>query len=198
MKTLQTEWHSRGYLPHWEAGEAPQSICFRLADSLPLPIVKQALADLSQIPEEKAVIEQRKRLEEILDRGYGEAFLTSPKVANIVRTALLFFDGTRYRLHAWCIMPNHVHALMTPVGGYAHSSIVGSWKSYTALDINRLLQREGKVWFQEYFDRKIRNERHFEAARYYIEQNPVQARLCEKAEDWLFSSATPHSKTLTP
>ncbi|WP_210203206.1 REP-associated tyrosine transposase [Labrys okinawensis] len=176
----------------------PQSICFRLADSLPGSVVRQALADLAAMPEEKARIEQRKRLEDILDRGHGESFLTSPEVAHIVQAALLFFDSDRYRLHAWCIMPNHVHVLITPISEHAHAAIVGSWKSYTALSVNRLLRGEGKVWFREYFDRKIRDERHFEAARYYIEQNTVQAGLCKKAEDWRFSSATLHAKVTAP
>lgn len=188
--TIKAEWYSRGYLPHWEAGETPQSICFRLADSLPEAVVRQCLTNLSELPEHEAKIKLRKQLEAALDRGHGEALLSKPNVATIVQDALLFFDGTRYRLHAWCIMPNHVHVLMTPLGEQSHASLVNSWKSFTALQINRALKRNGQVWFREYFDRKIRNENHFETARYYIEQNPVKARLCDSAEKWALSSAT--------
>ncbi|MFC2250759.1 transposase [Labrys portucalensis] len=189
MPDVDPEWHSRGYIPHWEAGETPQVICFRLADSLPVALVEQLLADISQWPENQAAIERRKRLETMLDGGRGAAYLVRPEIGTIVETALLFFDGTRYRLHAWCIMPNHVHVLLTPLHEHKLSSLVHSWKSFTAHRINQALNRTGPVWFKEYFDRKIRNEQRFEAARFYTEQNPVKARLCRSAEDWPFSSA---------
>jgi putative transposase len=184
-----SEWHSRGYLPHWEAGEEPQSITFRLVDSLPKHVLDQALADLQDLPEDKAKREHRERIEATLDSGHGAAFLANPAAASIVQSALLFFDADRYRLHAWCVMPNHVHVLVTPSAEYSLSALMHSWKSFSALQINRTLDRSGPVWFTEYFDRKIRNERHFEAARFYIEQNPVKARLCKEAGVWPFSSA---------
>jgi type I restriction enzyme R subunit len=51
------------------------------------------------------------------------------------------------------------------------------------------LQRKGRFWFREYFDRYIRNEPHFANAVRYIHENPVQAGLVDRAEDWEFSSA---------
>ncbi|WP_413990140.1 transposase [Labrys okinawensis] len=183
----KAEWHSRGYLPHWEVGEEPQSITFRLADSLPAEVRERLKAAKQEAKPDPT--EQRKRFEELLDSGHGEALLRQPEVGRVVEDSLLHFDGQRYRLHAWSVMPNHVHALATPINGHALSAIVHAWKSFTALQINRLLGRQGSLWFPEYFDRKIRNERHFEAARYYIEQNSVEARLCAKAEEWPFSSA---------
>ena len=188
-KSPDPEWHSRGYIPHWEAGETPQAICFRLADSLPTPVVKQLLADLADWPEDEVVHERRKRLEVLLDNGHGAAFLDRPEIGLLIENALLFFDGARYRLHAWCVMPNHVHVLLTPLNEHKLSSLVHSWKSFTAHRINQVLDQTGPVWFTEYFDRKIRNERHYEAARFYIEQNPVKARLCKASEEWRFSSA---------
>ena len=185
-----SEWHSRGYIPHREAGEESQSITFRLADSLPKHVLEQTLADLQDLPKDAARRDHRKRIEAMLDAGLGEALLAGPGAASIVQNALLFFDADRYRLHAWCVMPNHVHVPMTPSENRSLSVLVHSWKSYSALQINRALDRSGPVWFTEYFDRKIRNERHFEAARFYIEQNPVKAGLCKEAADWPFSSAT--------
>ncbi len=182
------EWHSRGCIPHWEAGETPQAICFRLADSLPASVVEQLLADLSDWPEGDAKIERRRRLETTLDRGYGEAFLTQSEIGQLAQNALLFFDGERYRLHAWCIMPNHVHVLVMPLAQHKLSALIHSSKSFTAQRINPILRRAGAVWYVEYYDRKIGNEHHYEAARFYIEQNPVKAGLCKEAEDWRFSS----------
>ncbi|WP_448150124.1 transposase [Labrys miyagiensis] len=75
------------------------------------------------------------------------------------------------------------------IGRAYHAALLNTWKSFTALHINRSPGREGQVWYREYFDRKIRNEGHFEVARHYTEQNPVKARLCCRAEDRAFSSA---------
>jgi REP element-mobilizing transposase RayT len=62
-------------------------------------------------------------------------------------------------------------------------------KSSTAHDANKLLSRKGPFWMNEYFDRYIRNEQHFRNTVRYIENNPVKARLCQKASEWPFSSA---------
>jgi putative DNA methylase len=111
----------------------------------------------------------------------------------IVQAALLKFDGARYCLHAWCVMPNHVHVLATPLGAWSLSSILHSWKSFTAKQINKALSRDGAVWWEEYFDRAIRDDVHFEVAKTYIEENPVKAGLCVTAAEWPFSSARARS-----
>jgi REP element-mobilizing transposase RayT len=67
-----------------------------------------------------------------LDRGYGRRDLARSSVATLVQTALLAFDGDRYALIAWCVMPNHVHVLVAIKPGYALARIVHCWKSYTA------------------------------------------------------------------
>jgi menaquinone-specific isochorismate synthase/putative DNA methylase len=86
-------------------------------------------------------------------------------------------------------MPNHVHTLYTAQPGWELSQIAHSWKSYTANECNRLLKRKGEFWQREPFDRYIRNPRHFSSALHYIEDNPVTAGLCARAQDWKWSSA---------
>jgi REP element-mobilizing transposase RayT len=86
-------------------------------------------------------------------------------------------------------MPNHVHLLCTPAAGHDLAGIMHSLKSFTSNEANQLLGRKGRFWQKEYFDRYIRNARHFAKVVAYIENNPVKARLCEKAEDWPFGSA---------
>jgi REP element-mobilizing transposase RayT len=184
-----TVWHSRGYLPHWEAGEEAQAIFFRLADSMPRHLRESWAVELQGLPDDTQAREFRKRIESFLDAGHGDAFLARDMVGPVIEGALLHFDAERYRLHAWCVMPNHVHALFTPMSPHSLSSIVHSWKSFTAKKINAVLGRTGQVWFEEYFDRKIRNEKHFEDARHYIEHNPVKARLCREPLEWRYSSA---------
>ena len=69
------------------------------------------------------------------------------------------------------------------------SQIVHSWKSFTAHECNKILQRQGRFWDREPFDRYIRNQKHFRNALVYIENNPVSAGLCDRPEDWPWSSA---------
>ncbi|MGH7965840.1 MAG: REP-associated tyrosine transposase [Candidatus Binatia bacterium] len=197
-QNLPRGWHSRGYLPHFDGGEIPQSVTFRLADSFPKECFDAWRGELAHLPEKEASTERRKRIEEYLDRGAGKAWLRDSHIARLVQEALLYFDGERYRLHAWVVMPNHVHVLLTPCKGRSLSDILHSWKSYTTKKANLILGRSGDLWQEEYFDRSIRNERHFIAVVEYIESNPVKANLCVKKEDWKFGSAARRHAGGTP
>ena len=117
------------------------------------------------------------------------AWMKDPRVARLVQDALLYFDGERYELPAWVVMPNHVHALLIPLQGRTLTGILHSWKSFTSNKANKLLGREGDFWQPDYFDRFIRHARHYEDAIEYIESNPVKAGLGVNNEDWEFSSA---------
>jgi putative DNA methylase len=176
-------------LPHWEAGEVAQGITFRLADSLLSHVLRAMHAELQSLRGEELAVAQRVRFERALDRGHGQAFLANPKVADIVERAFLHFDGERYRLHAWVVMPNHVHIVATPLRDLSLASVVHSWKSFTATMANRALGRSGAFWSREYFDRVIRDEAHYANAVSYAAMNPVRAGLCKRPEDWRFSSA---------
>ncbi|MGB9623961.1 MAG: REP-associated tyrosine transposase [Phycisphaerae bacterium] len=181
--------HDRGYLPHWEAGQRPQAVTFRLADSLPVALLEAWEAELKALPEGRRDARRRERMEDALDQGLGACILRRPEIARIVEDALLRFDGSRYQLHAWTIMPNHVHVLFTPLHDYSLSSILHSWKSFTAKQINRVLGTTGKVWQEEYFDRMIRDHAHWINSLAYIDANPVKADLCSSPEQWPFGSA---------
>src|SRR5882672_1169499 len=130
----------------------------------------------------------RRRIEAYLDQGYGCCYLSDARVANMVQNSLLHFDGERYRLSEWMIMPNHVHLLAAPRSRYSLSDIMHSIKSYTAQEANKILGRKGRFWFEDYFDRYIRNAKHFENTVQYIKGNPVRAGLCASAREWRFSS----------
>ena len=138
--------------------------------------------------EQERILLQR-RIEKYLDCGFGELLLKNERVAGMVQDSLLKFDGSRYRLFAWVVMPNHLHSLMTRFENHELKDIVHSIKSYTAHEANKLLDRDGQFWIEDYFDRYIRDEEHFRQTVQYIEMNPVKARLCEKPSDWRFSSA---------
>ena len=182
-------WHSRGYFPHFDGKGVTQHVSFHIFDSLPQPVLNRWREELRAHPKEEADLEWRKRIQDFLDSGYGSCFLRDHRLAEIVEVALLHFDGQWYALHSWCGLPNHVHTLFTPTTEFTMSQIVHSWKSFTAHQCNKVLGRTGRFWAREPFDRYIRNQRHFLNALTYIEDNPVKAGLCEKSENWRWSSA---------
>ena len=180
-------WHSRGYLPHFDQDGFTQFITFRLADSVPQTVLDKWRSELHNGEISDALF--RRRVEYYLDQNYGEGTLRKPAIANMVEEALLKWDGERYRLIAWVLMPNHVHLLMLPLESYSVADIMHSIKSFTSHEANKLLKQSGHFWAKEYYDRYIRDSRHFASTIAYIENNPVKARLCETPEDWPYGSA---------
>ena len=187
------EWYSRGYLPHCDRIGYLQSITFRLADSLPQEVLKRLELEIACIKEAQREIYRRKSIEKYMDSGMGCCALRHPAVADIMQNTLFTFDGVKYRLIAWCIMPNHVHVLIEPL--IELGKIVQSWKSFTGRWVMRRNAELGlgvpgkSFWMREYWDRYIRNEEHLHKVIEYIHQNPVHARLCTCPESWRWSSA---------
>lgn len=183
-------WRSRGYLPHFEGGEIAQMINLRLADSLPKKVIERWNQELELTGERTAFAPvMRQRIERYLDQGFGSCALRDARVAYMIQESLLHSDGERYWLSAWVVMPNHIHLVLTPKSPWSLSRIMKLFKSYTSHEANRILGRQGQFWMEDYFDRYVRDHKHFTNAIGYIESNPVRARLCEKASDWRFSSA---------
>ena len=188
------DWHRRGrYIPHRENMRL-QTITWRLFDSLPADVVtamKAELAVLRSAPDtsEKAarLAELRKTIDRYEDAGYGSCFLKDERIARIVADNLRHFDGTRYRLISFCIMPNHVHVLIEVAERWSLSQILHGWRSYTANEANRVLGRTGRFWMEEYFDRFIRDDKHFRSVLSYIRMNPVKAGLTTDPDAWPWS-----------
>ncbi len=211
-----SDWRSRGYLPHLDQPGLVQAITFRLVDSVPEKIVMGWVLELgladggngdagretkgeaggtpavpggTGFPKLKREVELRKRLATYEDAGHGKCWLGQARVAEMVQGALQHFDGARYRMLAWCVMPNHVHVLIESMPGWPLANVVHAWKSFSANRANELLGRTGAFWFRDYYDRYIRDARHFAKAMDYIEQNPVKAGLVAMPKLWPFSSA---------
>jgi len=182
-------WRSRGYLPHFEGQSVPQALTFRLADSLPKHVLSQIGGDIAGLPDPKASLERRRRSHDWLDKGSGSCWLAEPPIAEVVAGAICFFDERKYHLHAWVVMPSHVHLLFSPKPDSTLAAIAHALKSYTAKEANRLLERTGSFWQREYFDRAIRDVEHYRTEIAYIEANPIKAGLCLRTRDWPFSSA---------
>jgi len=172
-----------GNLPHWRQEGVMYFVTFRLADSLPKEKLRQWLDDrdtwLKTHPEPLSQEDRRQyydqfpaRLQYWLDQGHGSCVLARPGVKAVVEKALRCFDGQRYGLDEFVVMPNHVHALVTPMGEHTLSQILHSWKSFTANEINKMLKKKGELWQKESFDHIVRSPESLERIRQYIRNNP--------------------------
>jgi len=174
-------------LPHWEQDSVWYFITFRLADALPASVVlemkrqrdhwKQTHNLEALTPEELAEYHKlfSERYEQLLNAGSGSCLLREPANAKIVDDALRFFDGQRYQLDEYIIMPNHVHVLVKPLEDYCLVDILHSWKSFTANKINGRSQQPGQLWQHESYDHIVRHENAMHAIRRYIRENPKVA-----------------------
>ena len=116
-------------------------------------------------------------IERWLDAGHGSCILRRQDCAKIVGEALRYFDGSRLALISCVVMPNHVHALFVQNADWPLEKLLRSWKSFSSRKINSLVDRDGSVWQRDYFDRLVRDEKHFANCVRYIRRNPVKASL---------------------
>ena len=155
---------------------------FRTADSLAREKLQEWLDEreiwLRENPEPHSDAQRREYWERFparfhywLDQGHGACALREPNLRKIVEDALQHFDRNRYNLDEFVIMPNHVHAIVTPLGEFLLSSIVHSWKSFTANEINVALGHSGAFWQKESFDHIVRSAASLEKFRKYIRDN---------------------------
>ena len=163
---------------------------YRLQDSLPIDVLRQLWHErqamerqLTDGVREPTVIERCKieevfavRLDDELHFERGACHLRNPRLADTVADNLQHFNERRYRLCAWCVMPNHVHVVFRPFEGERLAAILHSWKSYTSHVASSIVGTT-TLWAREYFDRVIRDERHLADAIGYVRNNPAKAAL---------------------
>ncbi|PAU87590.1 transposase [Pseudomonas sp. WN033] len=186
-------WYNSGRVPHFDSGHCYQMLTFRLADALPQTVLRGLREEVRRVPAVQRKGYSRQRIEFWLDQGMGSCLLAHSGLAAALAEAFMHFDGRRYQLVAWCIMPNHVHVLIEQ--RFSLSRIVQGWKSRSS----RWALEQGLVvgmsvsgralWMRGYWDRFVRDESHFIAAVTYIHNNPVKAGLCKSADEWRWSSA---------
>ncbi len=209
----------RRSLPHWYVPGAAHFVTYRLAGTLPVSVVqelKEKKARMLDAKPKKSLHEHRRHVHKVLFAAYDKYldsvsdidWLRDARVATVLRQNLYHHDGSKYHLHAYCIMPNHVHVLMTPSPAEVPSErydddasvgesddrlsplskIMHSLKSYTANEANKLLRRTGTFWQPESYDHWVRDEEELERIVNYICANPVAAELVARPEDWYWSS----------
>jgi putative transposase len=195
---------SQRFLPHWEQPDVCYFLTFRTADSIPAGILSEWKCErdawlrahgidpnlddwharIGDLPEKECAIYHGRfsgRMQEFLDDCHGECLLRRAELRTIVAGALHHFDGGRYRLGGFVVMPNHVHILVQLIGETRLKGLSFSWKHFTAREINKLLggKRHTHFWQAETYDHIVRSEAQFHHYRRYIAENPQKARLRE-------------------
>ena len=174
---------TRRHLPHWIPEETAVFVTWRLAGSLPPQVGVLAAEHSGRNP----FLQQDERLD---GARSGPAWLQDPRVASVVVNALLYGEAVRrfYQLHAWVVMPNHVHGIFQP--HTAMPTIMRWLKGRTSRVANQILGRTGTpFWQDESFDHWVRSAGELQDLIEYVENNPVKAGLVEAKEQWRWSSA---------
>jgi REP element-mobilizing transposase RayT len=195
-------YRTRGYLPHVEKPGSTYFVTLRLAGTLPQSIIQQISdevktleeIDASQVsssPSQRLQYLKSTRIQDYLDQGIGTCFLKDPAVVQIVQEAIEHHDGVSYVSHVACVMPNHLHWILTPLNSnqknrsqFILPPIIQRFKSFTAHAANKLLHRSGPFWSREYYDHRIRSSEEFGRLVLYIIENPIKAKLCSSWQAW--------------
>jgi type I restriction enzyme R subunit len=187
-------------LPHWSQPGTITFITWRTWDSLPERVIRQWQSegdawlkkrgidpsapdwqnqlqrqDVSLVKEFKRILADR--WNDHLDDCHGACVLRRPELSGIVADSLRHFDGDRYELTDFVVMPNHVHILAAFPCTEGLLAQCESWKHFTATKINRLLGRKGRLWQQDGFDHLVRSQEQFVYLRGYLANNPKKAKL---------------------
>jgi putative transposase len=195
----------RRHLPHYQPMEAEYHVVFRLAGSLPVEVIEWMRQErdagrngVSALHSDSNKQTGRHRLggsyfakyQKLLDGlASGPRWLADQRVAAIVAEAIHFRDKKKYDLHAFTIMPNHVHMIFATVRRAdcptdSVTEILQKLKWNTALKANRILGRSGPFWKSESYDHVIRTDEELERTILYVLNNPVAAGLAISWEQW--------------
>ncbi len=178
-----TSFHVRR-LPHYHSVDQPVFLTWSLYGSIPPGRSYPAATTSGQ-----AFLVMDRTLD---NARRGPLYLRQPAIASIVVDAIHYRqDGLgHYLLHAYVVMANHVHLLVTPQ--VEISKLTQSLKRFTAREANKILGLTGQPFWQvESYDRLVRDRTEFERIEAYIEMNPVNAGLVKTPEEFLWSSARP-------
>ena len=121
--------------------------------------------------------------------------LQSNRVADLFCTNLFEYrDAGKAKVHAFVVMPNHVHLLITVPEGMTLERVMQLVKRGFSFKAGKEFGIRSAVWHKSFVDRRVRDAFEYMQFRNYIHQNPVRAKLVEKAEEYAYSSANPQFK----
>jgi REP element-mobilizing transposase RayT len=113
--------------------------------------------------------------ERALDKGIGSAVFANPRYADELHRSILHFHEIRYEIGAYVVMSNHCHLVMRPFGEHKLENLVGAIKSVVAVSISSETSSHGRLWFEESYDRIVRDVDHLYRVVQYIGHNPAKA-----------------------
>lgn len=182
----------RRNLPHWHPEGAVIFLTWRLFGSLPASVLKAARTARNGCATNNCSGKIFKLLDSALDKATtGPFWLKDPRIAsNIVETLRKGqCDLGYFALHAFVVMPNHVHILISPHISVPRitNGIKGSTSHYAKATLSL---KEKHFWQDESFDHWVRSPKEFDRIHSYIENNPVSAGLVNHPQDWPWSSGT--------
>jgi len=181
--------------PHWSQSGAIVFVTFRTNDSIPSDVIQRwgqkkndwmnrrglsegrHWSDVLLLLDEPTRAEFNRCREDFLDDCHGPCLLRDPMLAQTVADSLMHFDGDRYRMGDFVVMPNHVHLLAAFPNPESMASQFDSWTHYTAYRIHQAIGEKGRFWQQEPFDHVVRSIEQYDYLRHYIAENPSKARL---------------------
>ena len=187
--------------PHWSQAGAVVFLTMRLKDSIPRELIHRwdrqrrdwlrragvlAVGDddwaaaVERLDADKADRFRQRfntQREVTLDDGLGRCELGRPPIASAVAQSLLKFDGVRYRMGDFVIMPNHVHLLTVFASEEAMQRQRTAWMRYTARTLNPVMGRTGPWWQRDPFDHLVRSPTQYDYLRDYIRDDPTNAGL---------------------
>ncbi len=183
--------HGHG-LPHWQQARSLVFLTWRLIDSVPADRLRDWTSErrrwLAHHPEPHDATTRATyrtlfpaRMEAWLDASEGRCELRSPTNRAIVEEVLRHQEGETHELHAFVIMPNHVHVLVRLLSGCRLEDRVRRWKTWSARHINQQTGRTGPLWQEGYWDRLVRDSEHRRRCMAYIQGNPMRANLPDSA-----------------
>jgi REP element-mobilizing transposase RayT len=107
-----------------------------------------------------------------VSQGAHQQLLTTHTTRRALTDEFHRHEATFHRLHAYVVMPNHAHVLVTPLAPNTWQSIVSAWRRRSAATLIRDHGWTAPVWQDECFDRIVRNWTEFLRYRAYILRNP--------------------------
>lgn len=184
---LVRHFHRRN-LPHLYYNEGIYFVTFRLYGSIH-PNELKKLQEQIRINQSLHSHEQKKLFKKydlLLDNPSNNIkYLRQPEILELCKSSIHFYDDREYKLICYCIMPNHIHLVSELINkNRMVGDIVGSIKKFIAREANKFLNRKGKFWQTESFDRLVRDDIELYFTIKYVLMNPVNAGLVDEWNEW--------------
>lgn len=178
-------------LPHWRCEDSIYHFTFRLHDSIPSSTIRRWRRERDILLKRAGTLDRKfteqeirrvnllfsQKVDNFLDSGHGDCLFRQSAAANIVCSAIKHYHEQVYNIHAYCVMPNHVHLIAKFFDQVNPQRIVTNLLRYSARKINTALARSGKLWQHEAYDHIIRSPKEYRRQIQYVMRNPEHAGI---------------------